>query len=205
MKVVMFLGSARDEAPPWGGPARLGSLVCGYASNYFKSKGHQVNVIDPLVMYETFPILKKPHYYYKAGEAPAELERVAKLIDEADAIVVVSGEYNHTIPPALTNMMDHFGSSKYAYKPSGIITYSSGPWGGMRAAIALRPFLSELGCLPVSYICAFANPVADIDGNGVPLVGKEEYCDKKIIPLLTQLTWFAEACSNMKKLKGIPK
>jgi hypothetical protein len=35
-------------------------------------------------------------------------------------------------------------------KPSLIVTYSAGQWGGARAAVAMRPFLSELGCLPGS-------------------------------------------------------
>lgn len=46
--------------------------------------------------------------------------------------------------------MNHFGSSLYSYKPSAIVTYSAGQWGGARAAVNMRTFLSELGCLPVS-------------------------------------------------------
>ena len=29
-------------------------------------------------------------------------------------------------------MLDHFGGSNYSGKPSGIVTYSNGPWGGTR-------------------------------------------------------------------------
>jgi hypothetical protein len=46
--------------------------------------------------------------------------------------------------------MNYFGASIYGKKPSGIATYSAGPWGGSRCGVALRAFLSELGCLPVS-------------------------------------------------------
>eukprot|EP00621_Florenciella_sp_RCC1693_P003307 CAMPEP_0182543184 /NCGR_PEP_ID=MMETSP1323-20130603/31260_1 /TAXON_ID=236787 /ORGANISM="Florenciella parvula, Strain RCC1693" /LENGTH=102 /DNA_ID=CAMNT_0024754101 /DNA_START=37 /DNA_END=345 /DNA_ORIENTATION=- len=46
--------------------------------------------------------------------------------------------------------MNYFGSSTYAYKPSGLATYSAGLWGGTRCAVALRAYASELGCLPVS-------------------------------------------------------
>jgi len=49
-------------------------------------------------------------------------------------------------------MLGHFGGSNYAYKPSGIITYSSGPWGGARAAIAIRPLLSGKSNLFVYYM-----------------------------------------------------
>ncbi len=63
---------------------------------------------------------------------------------------MISPEYNHTMSPALANLLNHFGSSLFSYKPSAIVTYSAGQWGGMRAAVGMRTFLSELGCLPVS-------------------------------------------------------
>jgi len=48
--------------------------------------------------------------------------------------------------------MSYFGSSFYGFKPSGVATYSAGNWGGTRAGVALRPFLSELGTV----YCIFA-------------------------------------------------
>jgi NAD(P)H-dependent FMN reductase len=56
-----------------------------------------------------------------------------------------SNRYNHTPPPALTNMMSYFGASAYSYKPSGIVSYSAGNWGGVRSTVGLRSYLSELG------------------------------------------------------------
>ena len=69
---------------------------------------------------------------------------------QADCLIIVTCEYNHTLPPGLTNMMNYFGGSVYSYKPSGICSYSAGMWGGARAAVAARAYLSELGCLSVS-------------------------------------------------------
>ena len=37
----------------------------------------------------------------------------------------------------------------YEFKSSGLIAYSQGNLGGAMAVSAARPFLSELGCLPV--------------------------------------------------------
>jgi NAD(P)H-dependent FMN reductase len=36
------------------------------------------------------------------------LERLAKLIKSCHAVIVVAGEYNHSIQPALPNLLDHF-------------------------------------------------------------------------------------------------
>ena len=64
--------------------------------------------------------------------------------------------------------MGTFGGSNYTLKPSAIVTYSPGPWGGMRAAVALRPFLSELGCLPVSKLTGYPDAGELFNEDGAP-------------------------------------
>jgi NAD(P)H-dependent FMN reductase len=71
--------------------------------------------------------MSKPlHHYQDQSKAPAWLVETGKKIQEADSIVVVSAEYNHSIPPALSNMVDHFPLSFFGFKPSGIVCYSMG-------------------------------------------------------------------------------
>jgi NAD(P)H-dependent FMN reductase len=60
-------------------------------------------------------------------------------VEAADCYLVVTPEYNHSIPSPLVNMMNIFGSSKYANKVSGTVCYSSTPIGGPRVAYALLP------------------------------------------------------------------
>ncbi len=71
---------------------------------------------------------------YAPGEAPENLERLAGQIKAADAFIIVSGEYNHSIPPALSNLLDHF-LEEYFWRPSAIVCYSAGGFGGVRAAM----------------------------------------------------------------------
>ncbi len=59
--------------------------------------------------------------------------------------MLVSSEYNGTIPPALTNLLDHFPPVSYRHKPCSVVTYASGGWGGCRARVAMLPFITELG------------------------------------------------------------
>ena len=61
--------------------------------------------------------------------APTHLLEANKKLEAADAVVVVSAEYNHSIPPALSNLMDHFPLASYAFKPSAIVCYSVGQIG----------------------------------------------------------------------------
>ena len=88
---------------------------------------------------------------------------------------MVSPEYNHSMSPALAHLLNHFGSSLFSYKPSAIVTYSAGQWGGVRAAVGMRSFLSELGCLPVSAMIHIpkAHEVLAEDGNFIEPVDAE--------------------------------
>jgi NAD(P)H-dependent FMN reductase len=45
---------------------------------------------------------------YQQGSAPPVLEAPAGLYRKVDAFAIVSGEYNHGIPPGLKNLLDHF-------------------------------------------------------------------------------------------------
>ena len=80
-------------------------------------------MVDPLVV--QLPLLDCMYKEYEKGKAPAVLEELAVLYRAADAFVVVSAEYNHSIPPALSNLLDHF-LEEYFFRPSAIVCYSAG-------------------------------------------------------------------------------
>ena len=121
----------------------------------WKARGHAVTLLDPRETEGGFfmQLMEKAYFHYKPDDddhPPEELQRVAAVVQEADAYVIVSPEYNHQPPPGLTNLMSYFGASAYKYKPSAMVTYSAGNWGGVRAAVGLRSYLGELGCIAVS-------------------------------------------------------
>jgi len=71
-------------------------------------------------------MVKPLHYYRDRAEAPNWLREADRKLSEADAVVVLSAEYNRCIPPALSNLLDHFPGSSFSYKPSAIVCYSMG-------------------------------------------------------------------------------
>ena len=148
MKFLVFLGTVRNSTPPK--PARLGERVSKACINCLQKLygEHEIELIDALD-YPMDPVFK-PHFSYPKSKVPEVLNTLAEKIKSADGYIMISPEYNHSMSPALANLLNHFGSSLFAYKPSAIVTYSAGQWGGMRAAVGMRTYLSELGCLPVS-------------------------------------------------------
>ncbi|QNN65606.1 NAD(P)H-dependent oxidoreductase [Sphingomonas rhizophila] len=198
LSYLAFLGSTRDSAPPR--PARLGLRVARACMRLLEQRGAP-ELIDPLDW--PLPQPFKPHFSYAQNMAPPDLEALAAKIRAADAFVMISPEYNHSMSPALANLLNHFGSSHFSWKPSLIVTYSAGQWGGTRAAMAMRPFLSELGCLPVSAMVHVPEAHSVFDEDGAYLEGNDgSRWDGYIGRGLDQLAWWAEAAADQRDRSG---
>ena len=197
---LVFLGSTRDSTPPR--PARLGLRIARACMRMLEQRG-PAELIDAL----DWPPARtfKPHFAFPKSQVPAELNALADKIRAADAFVMISPEYNHSMSPALAHLLNHFGSSLFSWKPSLITTYSAGQWGGARAAMAMRPFLSELGCLPVSAMVHVpkAQTVFDENGHYFDEVDDAEW-DGYIGRGLDQLAWWAEAATAQRAVSGSP-
>ena len=105
----------------------------------FTKVNHSAELIDPLDF--DLGSIFEPHFVYARDNAPAQLQSLAEKIAAADRYIMVSPEYNHSMSPALTHLLNHFGSSLLSYKPSTIVTYSAGHWDGARAAVGMHTFL----------------------------------------------------------------
>ena len=188
LNVAIITGTTRTSGPP---TPILGPRVAQYVSTTLQERGNKVSIVDP----SEFELLQKPHFCYAKSQVPSKLQEMHDIFEKADAYVCITPEYNHAPSPALVNVLNHFGSSVFSFKPSAIVSYSAGQWGGTRAAIALRPILSELGCLPVSAMIHIptAQDVFDDDGNTYK--DKDEwnqYCHR----CFSQLDWWATAAKQ---------
>ncbi|NOI38601.1 NAD(P)H-dependent oxidoreductase [Vibrio sp. 070316B] len=194
MNFLIFLGSVRESTPPR--PARLGVRVSKACAKLLTNKhsDHTVEIIDPLDY--DFGDVFKPEFSYHRSKVPAHLAELADKIAKADGYVMVSPEYNHSMSPALANILNHFGSSLFSYKPSAIVTYSAGQWGGARASVSMRTFLSELGCLPVSAMIHLPKAQEVFDEEGcVAQESEQDQWDEYMNRTFHQLMWWAQGAA----------
>lgn len=191
---LVFLGSTRTTTPP--APARLGERVAKACERLLSSlPDTTTEMIDPLSL--SHPAAFKPHFAYTKSKVPDDLAELANKIEQADGYVMVSPEYNHSMSPALSHLLNHFGASLFAFKPSAIVTYSMGQWGGARAAVSMRAFLSELGCLPVSAMIHIPKAQEALNEDG-QFAQEPERWESYFGRTLGQLTWWAEAATAHK-------
>jgi chromate reductase, NAD(P)H dehydrogenase (quinone) len=196
LNILLVVGSSRTK--------RIGGKIAHHVASNIRQRGHQLSILDPRdPIHDDFfmRLMEKAYFHYKEDDTiPLPLISAAKKIQDADAYVVVTPEYNHTISPALTNTMNYFGSSMYGQKASGICTYSAGLWGGARCGVALRSYLSELGCLPVSATCQVTSawkPGTFEEETGML---QEQHMGTKLCNrMLDQLEWNAHALRDARE------
>lgn len=179
LKIVVIYGSVRSH--------RQGIRAARFIVNTCRARGHEVNLIDPTEY--RLPLLDRMYKEYEPAHAPELLQRMAQVIIPADAYVVVSGEYNHTVPPALSNLLDHF-LEEYFWKPSAIVCYSAGSFGGVRAAMTLRCMLAELGMASIPSLLPIPRVQSAFDETGQPL---DDAWHQRADKFLTELEWYAGA------------
>lgn len=189
MNIVAFLGSVRA--------ARQGIRVARYVERRLTERGHSVTLIDPMEV--QLPLLDRMYKEYPKGSAPPQLEALATTYRAADAFVVISAEYNHSIPPALSNLLDHF-LEEYFWRPSAIVCYSGGQFGGVRAAMQLRAMLCELGMPSIPSLLPVPRVEAALDVEGNPA---DAALDRRFARLAAELEWYGDAL-RARRVNGVP-
>jgi len=189
LNLAVILGSVRRD--------RVGVRVAQYVVRELGVREHAVTLVDP-VEYR-LPLLDRMYKEHATGEAPEMLEKLAGILRQAEGYVIVSGEYNHSIPPAMSNLLDHF-LEEYFFKPSAIVCYSQGAFGGVRAAMQLRAMLAELGMSSIPSILPFPK-VQDLLDEAGNL--KQEMAGKSVSRFVSELEWYAEALRTARG-KGRP-
>ena len=189
MVVPILLGSVRRD--------RQCERVARYIDAALTLRGHEPVLVDPLEL--QLPLLDRMYKEHPPGEAPATLERLAALYRRADGFLVVSAEYNNGIPPALKNLLDHF-LEEYFWRPSGIVCYSQGQFGGVRAAMQLRMVLAELGMSSVPTILPIPRVQEALDEMGA---AKTDKLAKPTARFLDEFAWHAAALKRQ-RAEGVP-
>jgi NAD(P)H-dependent FMN reductase len=123
-------------------PGRKGPLVGHWITEFAKKHGaFEVELLDlseinlPLMNEAVHPIMKQyEHDHTKQWSAK---------IDEADAFIFVTAEYDYSYPASLKNALEYL-VHEWAYKPAGMVSYSIGPFAGVRAVMSLKSDLLSL-------------------------------------------------------------
>jgi NAD(P)H-dependent FMN reductase len=195
MVIAVLQGSVRSE--------RMGDRAAKWVAAQLKARGHEAVMVDAAHL--DLPILDKMWKEIKEDTPAAykglheKLAPVAELYARTDGYVVVSAEYNHSVPPGLTNLIDYF-LEEYGFRPAGIVSYSVGQFGGVRAAMQLRALLPEVGLPTIPSLLPIATVGKTLSAEGEDLTGK---LAKSSAKFFEELDWYMRAMKAERE-KGVP-
>ena len=156
----IILGSTR---PGSIAPA-IGDWVAGQARRL--ADFDEVVILDLAEI--NLPFLDEPHHPKLGRYTKPHTLAWANDIDTADALVIITPEYNGGYPAPLKNALD-FLHAEWSNKALGMVSYGGGLSGGARAADMLLPVTSQLGLACARHTVAIPRANRQVvDGEFVP-------------------------------------
>jgi NAD(P)H-dependent FMN reductase len=136
---------------------------------------------------ELIDIAQLPLPVNDAGEAIKDPGYADKM-NRADALVIVSPEYNHAYSGLLKHVLDSC-LEEYIHKAVGIVGVSAGVFGGTRGIQSILPVMRELGLVNIFWDVNFSS-VQDVFDESGKL--KDSSFLPRIDKFLQELIWMAK-------------
>ncbi|MFP5019697.1 NADPH-dependent FMN reductase [Pseudonocardia phyllosphaerae] len=181
--LLVLVGSVRD--------GRFGHVAGSWVAERAREHGgFDVELVDladvdvPLVLPAASP--KDAASYPR----PPGMTSLTRALDAADAVLLVTPEYNHSYPASLKAAIDwHY--TQWAAKPVTFASYGGGS-GGRHAVLHLENVLVELHAVPIRDRLAFADYPLHWD-DGRPTEAAAQIAAKNVLDLLH---WWAVALAR---------
>jgi NAD(P)H-dependent FMN reductase len=122
-----------------------------------------------------------------AGESIKD-PKFSSSVVRADALIIVTPEYNHGYPGLLKHVLDT-NLKEYIHKAVGICGVSAGGFGGTRVIESLLPVMRELGLVTIFWDGNFSGVQNIFDSSGKLL---DQAYIKRVDKFLKELVWMAK-------------
>lgn len=123
-------------------------------------------------------------------------------IGEADAYIVVTPEYNHSIPAVLKNAIDSvFFSFRFRHKPVAFVGYSLGVTAAARAVEHLNQVMLETEAIPVRIPTLVPLVQNAFNAEGQP---SNSMTGVSLAVMLDDLAWLGKALKNARAEGQLP-
>ncbi len=192
MKLAVVVGSTRQ--------GRQSDKVAKWVANIAAKNDVSAEIVD-LKDYEMpfFDEAISPRY--NPDRKPSQIVQVwLDKINEFDAYIFVTPEYNHSMPAVLKNALDYLTNELYR-KPTAVVSH--GTVGGVRAATDLKEVLSECQSVVMAKSAqlinvAMTNAVDDEGNLSAELEANPYGPNAQLETLLKEIVWYSNALSAAK-------
>ncbi|WP_067462354.1 NADPH-dependent FMN reductase [Nocardia amamiensis] len=189
LKLAVIIGSVRE--------GRFGPVVATWFTEQARRHGlFEVDVIDLAEAQLPLELPADPPALDPDPQRPAGMTDLTRRLTAADAFVIVTPDYNRSVPASLKAAIDwHF--TQWDAKAIGFVGYS-GASGGLLAIEHLRQIFNELNAHTVRNYVSFPRYYLLFDGEGRLLEPDEPAA--AAAAMLDQLHWWASALTAARSL-----
>jgi NAD(P)H-dependent FMN reductase len=147
MKLMIVVGSVR--------PGRVGLPIAKWVADHARRRPEvDIDFVDLLEL--GLPLMDEPNHPSQRQYENRHTLEWSRRVEQADAFVFVTPEYNSSYSPALKNALD-FLFHEWDLKPVGFVCYG-GASSGTRAVASLLPITSALGLYRVAPVLEISAP-----------------------------------------------
>ncbi|MBF6163394.1 NAD(P)H-dependent oxidoreductase [Streptomyces gardneri] len=192
LKLAVIIGSVRE--------GRFGPVVATWFTEQARRHGvFEVDVIDLAEAHIPLELPAVPPALDPDPQRPEGMTDLSRRLAAADAFVIVTPDYNRSIPASLKAVIDwHF--TQWDAKAIGFVGYS-GASGGLLAIEHLRQIFNELNAHTVRNYVSFPRYYLLFDAEGRLLEPEEPAA--AATALLDQLHWWASALAAARSLETV--
>ncbi len=172
-KLLIIIASTR--------PGRVGLPVANWF--YERAGDHGAFELELVDLAELdLPLLDEPNHPRLRQYTQKHTHDWSAIVDSADAVVLVTAEYNYGYPAAIKNAIDYL-NQEWRHKPVGFVSYG-GVAAGTRAVQQLKQVVSALQLLPVTasvnipFVTQFLNDNGEIQANPVMIQAAADMLDE---------------------------
>ncbi len=134
-------------------PGRKGPLISKWIAE--KANQHGSFKVEVLDLGEiNLPMMNERNHPSQRKYEHEHTKKWSAVIDEADAFIFVTAEYDFNYPAPLRNAIEYL-FHEWAYKAAGLVTYG-GVSAGTRAGNSLKADLATMSIIPLSQGVNFA-------------------------------------------------
>jgi NAD(P)H-dependent FMN reductase len=127
-------------------PGRLGMPIGKWSADAaVRHGGFDVETVDLAEF--GLPLLDEPNFPRDGQYTKDHTRRWSAKVDEADAFVLVTPEYNHGPPGCLVNALSYL-HREWQYKPVGFVSYG-GVSAGTRSVEMIKQIVTTLKMMPI--------------------------------------------------------
>ena len=171
LRLVMIYGSVRE--------GRLCDAIADWVRSQIEVRDEfELEVVDPAT---TWPNIDQHAF--------------RNTIDRADAVLILTPEYNHSYPGPLKTLIDSV-SAEWNAKPVAFVSYG-GVSGGLRAVEHLRAVFAELHAMTIRDSVSFANAWESFRASGKP--ADEVRSARTMQTVLDRLSWWGTALRSARE------